>query len=160
MAIVTKPSIWAKAKALFEIGKSLSDINLITGIDRAGISRKAKKEGWVKGEQQPLIVAAADVKVKLTTLATANPLLLSLVETEITARTKHIEILTNMTLKNLAIMNKKVNEDFEMTEHKLFQETVNKASDQLLGKDPATVINNTNAQQAVFEPVRFTRASG
>ena len=80
-------------------------------------------------------------------MSTLEPLLLSAVVKEIDERTKHIQILNNMTLKNLAIINKKVNEDFEMNEHKLFQETVNKASEQLLGKDPQTVINNTNAQQ-------------
>ena len=139
-----KPEAWAKAKALFEIGQSLSKIFLATGIDRAAISRRAKKDGWIKGEMQQLIVDAARVKVELSTL---EPLLLSAVVKEIDERTKHIQILNNMTLKNLAIMNKKVNEDFEMNEHKLFQETVNKASEQLLGKDPQTVINNTNAQQ-------------
>ncbi len=46
-------------------------------------------------------------------------------------------------------MSKKVNADFEMVEHKIFQETVNKASELLLGKEPATVINNTNAQQNI-----------
>lgn len=147
MALAIKPEIWAKARALFEVGKSLSAINLETGIDRAAISRKAKKDGWIKGEQQQLIVDAARVKAKLSTL---EPVLLSVVDAEITERTKHIQILNNMTLKNLAVMNKKVNEDFEMNEHKLFQETVNKASEQLLGKDPQTVINNTNAQQPIF----------
>jgi hypothetical protein len=155
MALAIKPDIWAKARALFEVGKSLSAINLETGIDRAAISRKAKKDGWIKGEQQQLIVDAARVRVELSTL---EPVLLSVVDAEITERTKHIQILNNMTLKNLAVMNKKVNEDFEMNEHKLFQETVNKASEQLLGKDPVTVINNTNAQQNIREPVHFTRA--
>jgi hypothetical protein len=147
MALAIKPEIWAKARALFEVGKSLSAINLETGIDRAAISRKAKKDGWIKGEQQQLIVDAARVRVELSTL---EPVLLSVVDAEIKERTKHTQILNNMTLKNLAVMNKKVNEDFEMNEHKLFQETVNKASEQLLGKDPQTVINNTNAQQPIF----------
>jgi hypothetical protein len=152
MALAIKPEIWAKARALFEVGKSLSAINLETGIDRAAISRKAKKDCWIKGEQQQLIVDAARVKAKLSTL---EPVLLSVVDAEITERTKHIQILNNMTLKNLAVMNKKVDADFEMNEHKLFQETINKASEQLLGKDPQTVINNTNAQQN--KPIFMTR---
>ena len=152
MALAIKPEIWAKARALFEVGKSLSAINLETGIDRAAISRKAKKDCWIKGEQQQLIVDAARVKAKLSTL---EPVLLSVVDAEITERTKHIQILNNMTLKNLSVMNKKVDADFEMNEHKLFQETINKASEQLLGKDPQTVINNTNAQQN--KPIFMTR---
>ena len=144
MALAIKPEIWAKAKALFEVGKSLSAINLETGIDRAAISRKAKKECWIKGEQQQLIIDAARVKAELSTL---EPVLLSVVDSEITARTKHIQILNNLTLKNLSVMGKKVDADFEMVEHKLFQETVNKASEQLLGKEPTSIINNTNALQ-------------
>lgn len=132
----TTQTDWIKAKILFETGKSLSAINLATGIDRATVSKRAKKEGWIKGEHQQLIIDAARVNTELSTL---EPQVLKVVEKEIDERTKHIQILNNMTLKNLAVMNKKVNVDFEMAEHKLFQETVNKASEQLLGKEPTSV---------------------
>ena len=135
---------WNKAKMLFEAGKSLSAINLETGIDRALISKRAKKDEWVKGKTQQLILDGVRHEVEKSML---EPEVLTFIEKEIDERTKHIKILNNLTLKNLSVMGKKVNEDFEMVEHKLFQETVNKAAEQLLGKEPQTVINNTNAQQ-------------
>ena len=62
------PQLWAQAKALFETGKSLSEISSATGIDRALISRKAKKEGWQKGIYQQLIQDGARVASELSTL--------------------------------------------------------------------------------------------
>lgn len=52
--------IWQKAKALFEIGKSLSEISSETGIARSGISMRAKSEKW---NSEKLNSIAAD-KVK------------------------------------------------------------------------------------------------
>lgn len=46
--------IWDKAKALFEQGLSLSDIELETGINRTSISKKAKNENWSKSKNQQL----------------------------------------------------------------------------------------------------------
>ena len=48
--------VWLKAKALFEIGKSLTDIAEATGIDKSSISKRAKKEGWDKGKNQQLVI--------------------------------------------------------------------------------------------------------
>jgi predicted transcriptional regulator len=138
-------------KALFEAGKSLSDINKDTGIDRASVSKRAKKDGWEKGIYQQLIADGSRVKAEISTLSST---VLNVVEKEIEERTKHITFLNNLTLKNLSVMSKKVNADFEMVEHKIFQETVNKASELLLGKEPATVINNTNAQQNIISSIR------
>ena len=44
--------IWDKAKALFEQGLSLSDIELETGINRTSISKKAKNENCSKSKNQ------------------------------------------------------------------------------------------------------------
>lgn len=46
--------IWAKAKALFELGYTLNEIELETEINKSSISKKAKKEGWTKSKNQPL----------------------------------------------------------------------------------------------------------
>ena len=59
---------WEKAKALFESGKSLSEINAETGIDRATVLKRAKKDGWEKGIYQQLIVDSARVKAEISTL--------------------------------------------------------------------------------------------
>lgn len=51
--------IWNKAKALFEQGLSLSEIELETEIKRSSISKKAKSENWNKSINQQL---KADIK--------------------------------------------------------------------------------------------------
>ena len=51
--------LWDKAKALFEQGLSLNQIELETEINRSTISKKAKIENWVKAKNQQL---KADIK--------------------------------------------------------------------------------------------------
>ena len=46
---------WDKAKALFEAGKSLREIELATGISKDSIGREAKKSEWQRGELRQLI---------------------------------------------------------------------------------------------------------
>lgn len=143
------------ALALFRSGKSPRECDKLTGINYKKIEREAKKRGIEKGDVSHLVSSIAKNKADFVALPVAVQ---DIVTKEVDERIKHIQILNNLTLKNLAVMGKKVDADFEMNEHKLFQETINKASEQLLGKDPQTVINNTNAQQNVSEPVHFTRA--
>ncbi|MGB4498358.1 MAG: hypothetical protein WBI40_06645 [Methylococcaceae bacterium] len=40
---------WAQARALYEAGEPLRDIESATGIDNSNISKRAKKEGWNRG---------------------------------------------------------------------------------------------------------------
>ena len=51
--------MWDKAKALFEQGLSLNQIELETEINRSTISKKAKIENWIKAKNQQL---KADIK--------------------------------------------------------------------------------------------------
>lgn len=46
--------LWDKAKVLFELGKSLNDIELETNIPKGTISKKSKKDNWEKSKIQPL----------------------------------------------------------------------------------------------------------
>lgn len=49
-----RKELWDKARALYELGNSLSIISDKTGIDRSSISKRAKKDGWIQGEIQQL----------------------------------------------------------------------------------------------------------
>ena len=132
------------ALALYRSGKSTRECDKLTGINYKKIEREAKKRGVEKGDVSQLTSSMVRDKVEFVSLPVAVQ---EVVTNDVDERTKHIQILNKMTLKNLSFMNKKMDADFEMVEHKLFQETVNKAAEQLLGKEPQTVINNTNAQQ-------------
>jgi predicted DNA-binding protein YlxM (UPF0122 family) len=61
---------WCRAKEYFEAGLSLSEVNARTEIDRAAISRRAKRDGWVKNnsEKQQLILDAVRVEEGKSTL--------------------------------------------------------------------------------------------
>lgn len=135
---------WQKAKALFEAGKSLSDINKDTGIDRATVSKRAKKDGWEKGIYQQLIVDGARVKAEISTL---DSTVLNIVEKEIEERTKHLQFFTHAAVKNVQEAMNMSCED--QSDYKLRADTILKGKEAVLGKEASTVINNTNAQQTI-----------
>lgn len=55
MARVT-PEQWEKARAAYEVrGVSLTDIARDVGVDRAAVSRRAKREGWEQGKNAALV---------------------------------------------------------------------------------------------------------
>ena len=56
MAIDSKT--WAKAKIMFEHGKSLSEISKETGINRSTISKKSTSEKWEKFNTKSTLVEA------------------------------------------------------------------------------------------------------
>ena len=57
-----KKEVWEKAKFLYELGKSLSEIRNETNINDSSISKKAKKEGWIKGKNQELKSDIIDIE--------------------------------------------------------------------------------------------------
>jgi hypothetical protein len=137
---------WEKAKALFEAGKSLSAINSETGIDRATVSKRAKKDGWEKGIYQQLIVDSARVKAEISTL---DSTVLSVVEKEIEERTKHMQFFTHATLKNMSSMMKKIGDDTAIIEHKIAQAALKDAKETVLGKTPDTAIQINNGPPVI-----------
>lgn len=63
------PEQWERAKILFELGMSLGEISLETEIkDRGLISKRAKKEKWVKGKNQQLKSDIVDFEKNNSTL--------------------------------------------------------------------------------------------
>lgn len=71
---MAKPSEQAlnKARALFEAGKSLREIENITKISRATLDRTSKKENWVKGELRQLVSSMAHDRAHFETLETTQ----------------------------------------------------------------------------------------
>ena len=61
--------VWQKAKTLFELGKSLQDIADECKIkDRTSITKRAKKENWIKAEIQQLKNDIIDYEEQNSTL--------------------------------------------------------------------------------------------
>jgi len=61
---------WDKAKALFEQGLSLSQIELETQINKTSISKKAKQEDWQKSKNQQLKHEIIEIDKEKSTLDT------------------------------------------------------------------------------------------
>lgn len=68
MAKFIKPDSWDKARALFEAGKSLRDIEQQTKIPKGTIEYRAKKENWQKGFLGQLIVDKSTVDAQFQSL--------------------------------------------------------------------------------------------
>lgn len=138
---------WDKAKALFEAGKSLRDIEGQTGINYRTVARRAADDGWIKGRLSQLIDDSVRIKSEIVTF---NDVTREVVTKEVDERTKHIQFFNNATLKNLSVMMKKINDDTDIVEHRVAQEAISKGRDTVIGKQPDTVVNNTNAQQTLI----------
>ena len=157
------PEIWGKARALFEADKSFRDIaKHCPPLDSSNIAKIAKKEGWQRGVLPPIIRDKARVDAEFTTVlprlisdkvrvdaefTTLLPQQQEVVVREIDERNKHIKFFTSATIKNCKTMMQKVDDDADFADHKLVQDTLSKGKETVLGKEPAQVINNTNAQQ-------------
>lgn len=141
------PQLWAQAKALFETGKSLSEISSATGIDRALISRKAKKEGWQKGIYQQLIQDGARVASELSTLESTVK---QVVIEGIDELTKTREWFSKAGLKVASMAVKSMGNDPKPIDCKIVADTLvstMKVSGVVPYYPTSAVINNTNAQQ-------------
>ena len=158
----SKPD-WIKAKAMYEAGKSLRQIEAETGIDNSNISKRAKKEFWERTAEIPKLIAdAVSVQERITALdlpqqAVVTADIKNAVE-EMEKKRKYQEFLENATHKNLTHMMSKViphkdkngiviDPEASVSEHVQAQNALNRGAELLIGKNPELVINNTNAQQ-------------
>jgi hypothetical protein len=146
---------WAKAKALFETGKSLSEIHTETSIDRATISKRAKLEGWEKCKFQQLIQDGARVAEAISTLdSTAQ----QVVAKEIDELAKAREFYSKASQKVAMMAVKSMGNDPKPIDCKIVADTL-VSTMRVSGVVPyyptsSTTINNTNAQQNNSEQVR------
>lgn len=92
--------IWNKAKALFELGYTLNEIELETEINKSSISKKAKKEGWQKAKNQPLKAEVIDYEKENSKIIQQKSTLVEkmakLSDFEITIMSEKVEEETNL----------------------------------------------------------------
>ncbi|MFA6213563.1 MAG: hypothetical protein WC714_29265 [Candidatus Obscuribacterales bacterium] len=133
---------WAQAKALYEKGTSLRDIEAETEIPYKTVDNRAKKQKWVKSSLAQLIDDTVRVKTEFGTLDLAQQ---AVVAQEVDQRTKHLTWLNNAAMKNASeAMKMGCNEQLD---HVRRADTILKTKETIVGKTPDTVINN---QQAVI----------
>lgn len=161
---------WEIVRAFYERGFSLSEIVARPEVrirDRTGIGRRAKKEGWIKGEKTALVEKEielkqgnADVFQQKSTLKSTE---LLIHDTIVHERTMHITYFNNSQMR-LSQIGMQMVEDKLQDKGLLFDESGNQVEvpkltalelqqvsnvvktsrEGILGKEPGVVINNSN----------------
>lgn len=109
-------SLWKKAKAYFEAGKSLTYIAEKTGISRSQLSKKSKAEEWQKEKTKHLKDAVVELEAEKETLETKNETVrkqlseledyeVEILEELIEDESRVKSLLTNATVLNLVRIN-------------------------------------------------------
>lgn len=150
---------WAKVRALYEIGKPMPEIIDQADIkDRASIYRKAKTDGWVKGQNATLVQKKVEAK---QTLAIVDAEIATKSDTERVvindAVAEHLQLTKFFRGANMLVANTvaaKVKEEGKRASFKELAsaaQALGRTQESVLGKAPETVINNTNAVQTVIQ---------
>ena len=157
---------WLEARRLFEVGHSLTDIQDITNIDKASISKRSRKEAWEKGKFQQLIHSSVKNKLEISTLPIETQ---QLVESEIEDKTKSIirynSYQDKLAAVGMAMIVKKLddkgnpNDELSPMELNSIANVVEKSRHGVVGKLPDTAIqiNNNGATSAVTTMTRADR---
>jgi hypothetical protein len=144
-------SDWAKARALFEAGKSFREIDEATGINYKSVERTSKKEAWQKGILSQLISDKTRVEAEFVTLESAQA---EVVTNEVSERLKHIDWFTKAGLKVASMAVKSMGSDPKPIDCKIVADTLvstMKVTGVVSYYPAATSItnNNLNAQQNI-----------
>lgn len=138
---------WAKAKALFEAGKSFREIDEATGINYKSVERTSKKEAWQKGILSQLILDKTRVDAEFVTLESAQA---EVVTNEVSECLKHIDFFTKAGLKVASMAVKSMGNDPKPIDCKIVADTL-VSTMKVAGVVPyypaTTTISNVNAQQ-------------
>lgn len=147
---------WDKAREYVQRGMSLREASKKTGISPTQLSKRSREERWlVSGEiKQQLLDSEVEVYKDLATINAQKRTIFNgdataaLVHEELLREAlKYNKIIVNMTGKGLKLLNAKMDQNTTIPELKSAMDTIGKAKDNLIGKEPATVINNQNNQQ-------------
>jgi len=159
-------SAWAVIKAFYEQGLSLSEIVArpeveLTGItDRVTISRKAQRDGWIKGKNAVLLRNEAEARRALdearhakeamnaTEKEVHNTLLIERLKTEQFFHNANLTVAKTAVEKLI-----KERSSISFAEMDAASRVISRSQDSALGKTPdtaVTVIASANAQAAVL----------
>lgn len=152
---------WETVRAFYERGFSLSEIIAREEVsigDRSSISRKAIKEGWIKGKKSTLVEKEIDTKQKTkeiidekstfnaTEAEIHNTIVAERIQDEVFFRKASL-IITQKAIKKVQ------NEECSMGDLRAAQELVGKGKENIYGKAPDTAIQiNNNSETEAPRP--------
>lgn len=150
---------WEKARALFEGGLSLLEIQKQTGIPKGSVGRKATESGWAKNKMRPLQNKEVEARLALSEVerekATLNATERATHDVLVEKRLAHLQFFETANLLVAKTAANKLQRDGMNASYQDVNSAANaiaKAQDGVLGKEPSTLINNTNASQTIVNP--------
>lgn len=145
------------ALALFAAGKSPRECEKLTGIPATTINRKAKERGIIKGSVVQLISDAVRVGAEF---GAQNGAVRDLIQTEVSRQLEGMEFYATNARKVAKMGMVALSKDNTPANSKVVMEMMKTGMivEGIVPFYPNAIINNTNAQQNVSEPVHFTRA--
>jgi predicted DNA-binding protein YlxM (UPF0122 family) len=152
---------WAKVRAYFERGLTLSEIvdrDDIQIKSRGSISKRATAEGWIAGEKKQTVSKEVQVKQDLSEILaqkeTLPPVERNIHDALVSEQLQAVKFFrgANMLVANtVAIKVKEEGKRASFKELASAAQALGRTQESVLGKAPETVINNTNAVQTVIQ---------
>lgn len=136
--------IWEKAKALYEKGDSLRDIEKEVGIPYKTIDNRAKVHGWGKGILAHHIADSVRVQQEFGTMDLAQQ---TVVSQEVNKQVQRMEWLNTAALKNASDAMKAPCDGQVDFKHRA--DTISKAKEVLVGKNPEIAVQVNTQLNAI-----------
>lgn len=151
---------WDAVKALYERGLSLSEIvdrDEVPIKSRGSISKRAKAEGWEHGKKKQDVSEEVQLKQRVEEIRkqkeTLDPVERSIHDTLVSERLKLETFFRNASVlvaKTVTSKLQKESADASFQDLNAASSALTKAQENVLGKQPETVINNANTMQTAI----------
>jgi hypothetical protein len=142
---------WEIVRAYYERGLSLAEIvarDDVAITDRSSISRKAKAEGWIKGEKATLLNDEVQAKQTLAEInqqkSTLNSTDVAVHDKLVDERLRHTEFFNKSALRNQQLANQKLVADLSLAELESHSRITARNKETVLGKSPDTAVQVNN----------------
>lgn len=145
---------WERTRAYFESGQyTLSQISEKVGISKSKISERAKKEQWERGKNADYIEAK---KTIAATKGNEKGMTVAILDEIADEKTKHLLYFQNAALRNQKIADEMLEMSDKIADVEAHSRITARNKETIFGKEPQTIINNTNAQQTEVTEIRRT----
>jgi gatB/yqey family protein len=145
---------WERTRAYFESGQyTLSQISEKVGISKSKISERAKKEQWERGKNADYIEAK---KTIAATKGNEKRMTVAILDEIADEKTKHLLYFQNAALRNQKIADEMLEMSDKIADVEAHSRITARNKETIFGKEPQTIINNTNAQQNEVTEIRRT----
>lgn len=145
---------WNEIEQAYQCGMIKEKIVKKYGVTKKTLENKISAEKWeVTGEVKSAINELSDSLGRVSGVQEKFPEKAHIIAEEVEEKTKHLQFINNLTLKNLSVMGKKIDGETSINEHKMISETVDKSAitlgvaDRHSNSGSQVTVNNQNSLQ-------------